>query len=72
MVPLLFLVPIFGLVVVDAEDAASLSVARGPPWERRRGEVGEEEAEEVTAVSGGSRAVVLLVLCCVVVVMLVR
>ena len=72
MVPLLFLVPILGLVAVDAEDAASLSVTGGAPWERRRGEVGEEEAEEVTAVSGGSRAVVLLVLCCVVVVMLVR
>lgn len=69
IVPLLFLVPILGLVAVDA---ASLSVAGGAPWERRRGEAGEEEAEEVTAVSGGSRAVVLLVLCCVVVVMLVR
>lgn len=64
--------PILGLVAVDAEDAASLSVVGGAPWERRRGEVGDEEAEEVTAVSGGSRAVVLLVLCCVVVVMLVR
>lgn len=69
IVPLLFLVPILGLVAVDA---ASLSVAGGAPWVRRRGEAGEEEAEEVTAVSGGSRAVVLLVLCCVVVVMLVR
>lgn len=72
MVPLLFLVPIFGLVVVDADDAVSLSAMGWAPWERRRGEVEEEEAEEVTAVSGGSRAVVLLVLCCVVVVMLVR